>query len=208
MSLLKPGGRLGIVLPEGVFNNPSLAYVREFCEDRAFIRAVISLPQETFYSSGASVKASLLFMQKFSTEEQEKFSQIKAQARAEMEAKYSPEIKVETERLSTEIERLKAEKMKEASEKRISSQKELKAYLKVMEEKITDESRALLKQRFDYPIFMYEAEKVGITATGEPDQNELFPNPNQPLDCEKTCLELNFEFRKNPEKFLLNGEIE
>ena len=32
------GGRMGIVLPEGVFNNPSLAYVREFCEDRAYIR--------------------------------------------------------------------------------------------------------------------------------------------------------------------------
>jgi type I restriction enzyme M protein len=28
LSLLKPGGRLGIVLPEGIFNNPSLAYVR------------------------------------------------------------------------------------------------------------------------------------------------------------------------------------
>lgn len=62
LSLLKPGGQLGIVLPEGVFNNPSLAFVREFCEDRAFIRAVISLPQETFFSSGASVKASLLFL--------------------------------------------------------------------------------------------------------------------------------------------------
>ncbi len=44
LELLKPGGRLGIVLPEGVFNNPSLAYVREFCEDRAYIRAVVSLP--------------------------------------------------------------------------------------------------------------------------------------------------------------------
>ena len=28
LDLLKPGGRLGIVLPEGIFNNPSLAYVR------------------------------------------------------------------------------------------------------------------------------------------------------------------------------------
>ena len=43
LSLLKPGGRLGIVLPEGIFNNPSLAYVREFCENRAFIRAVSQL---------------------------------------------------------------------------------------------------------------------------------------------------------------------
>ena len=66
LSLLKPGGKLGIVLPEGIFNNPSLAYVREFCENRAFIRAVVSLPQETFYSSQASVKASMLFMQRFS----------------------------------------------------------------------------------------------------------------------------------------------
>ncbi|MEX1098641.1 MAG: N-6 DNA methylase [Planctomycetales bacterium] len=64
LALLKPGGRLGIVLPEGIFNNPSLAYVREFCEDRARILAVVSLPQETFYSSGASVKASLLFLKK------------------------------------------------------------------------------------------------------------------------------------------------
>ena len=67
--MLKPGGRLGIVLPEGIFNNPSLAYVREFCENRAYIRAVVSLPQETFLSSGASVKASLLFMQKFTAED-------------------------------------------------------------------------------------------------------------------------------------------
>ena len=57
LALLKPGGRMGIVLPEGIFNNPSLAYVREYCEDRARILAVVSLPQETFNSSGASVKA-------------------------------------------------------------------------------------------------------------------------------------------------------
>ena len=47
LALLKPGGRMGIVLPEGIFNNPSLAYVREFCEDRARVLAVVSLPQET-----------------------------------------------------------------------------------------------------------------------------------------------------------------
>ncbi|MGH9425324.1 MAG: N-6 DNA methylase, partial [Terriglobia bacterium] len=73
LDLLKPGGRLGIVLPESVFNNPSLTYVREFCENRAYIRAVVSLPQDTFVSSGASVKASLLFMQKFTPKEQAAF---------------------------------------------------------------------------------------------------------------------------------------
>jgi len=67
---------MGIVLPEGIFNNPSLRYVREFVEDRAFIRAVISLPQETFVSSGASVKASLLFLQKFNQQEKQLFKEI------------------------------------------------------------------------------------------------------------------------------------
>lgn len=194
LALLKPGGRLGIVLPEGVFNNPSLAYVREFCEDRAYIRAVVSLPQETFFSSGASVKASLLFLQKFSLEDQEKFNQLKMQTRAEIETKYAPIIE--------------AEKAKETGENRKTSKKELAAYLKLMEATIIAEARALLKERFDYPIFMYEAEKVGITATGEPDQNELFPNTNQPQDCEKTCLEWYFEFRNNPEKLELLGETE
>ncbi len=64
LDLLKPGGRMGIVLPEGVFNNPSLRHVREFVEDRAFLRAVVSLPQETFVSSGASVRHTS-FLQKF-----------------------------------------------------------------------------------------------------------------------------------------------
>ena len=44
-----------------------------------------------------------------------------------------------------------------------------------MAETIAKETRALLKERFPYPIFLYEAEKVGITATGEQDQNELVP---------------------------------
>lgn len=207
LALLKPSGRLGIVLPEGIFNNPSLAYVREFCENRAFIRAVVSLPQETFFSSGASVKASLLFMQKFSVEEQEKFNELQTQTRAEIEKKYAPEIETETKKLTAEIELLKAEKTKEASEKRKTVKKRLDSYLKEMKDKITTESRALLKERFDYPVFMYEAEKVGITATGEPDQNELFPNPNQPPDCEKTCLEIYQEYRKDPESIVLNGAL-
>ena len=71
-----------------------------------------------------------------------------------------------------------------------------------MEDKKTVESRQLLKQRFDYPIFMYDAEKVGITATGDDDQNELFPNANQPKGIKKTCLEYYREFLKNPERFI------
>ena len=198
LDLLKPGGRLGIVLPEGIFNNPSLAYVREFVENRAFLRAIVSLPQETFISSGASVKCSLLFLQKFTEEEKRHFDEIYAAAKDEVESKYADEIRTEQERLKTAIE---AAKKAKDSDQRKTLQKELKDYLKQMEGRKAAEVRRLLKERFDYPIFMYEAEKVGISATGEEDLNELYPNPNQPQDCDKTCLEWYREFLADPKAF-------
>ena len=198
LDLLKPGGRLGIVLPEGIYNNPSLAYVREFTEDRAFLRAVVSLPQETFISSGASVKCSLLFLQKFSEEEQQRFDDIYTANRAEVAAKYADEIKAEQERLETAIEM--AKKAKDA-DRRKTLRKKLRDYQKEIEARQTTEARQLLKERFDYPIFMYEAEKVGISSTGEEDQNELYPNSNQPQEIEKTCVEWYREFLSDPEAF-------
>jgi len=198
LDLLKPGGRMGIVLPEGVYNNPSLAYVRQFVEDRAYLKAVVSLPQETFISSGASVKASLLFLQKYTDEEKERFDQTYAAAKAEINAKYADEIAKETQRLEDAI--AKAKENKDAA-RRKALLKELKGYLKQMEEKKATESRQLLKDRFDYPIFMYEAEKVGISATGDEDQNELYPNANQPEGIEKTCLDWYREFLADPKAF-------
>jgi type I restriction enzyme M protein len=200
LDLLKPGGRLGIVLPEGIFNNPSLAYVREFTEDQAFIRAVVSLPQETFFSSGASVKASLLFLQKFTVEEKADFDAKQKQADREISSKYAPEIAKETARLQAEIDAATKERKTEWKK---AAQKELKNYEKRMEGTIRKEARLLLKERFDYPIFLYDAEKVGITATGEDDQNELYPNKNFPADLDKSCLALYWEFRESPERFLL-----
>jgi type I restriction enzyme M protein len=191
LSLLKQGGSMGIVLPEGVFNNPSLAYVREFCEDCAFIWAVVSLPQETFYSSGASVKASLLFMKKFTEQEKTEFEDTRSKAIEEIDAKYADEIAAEEERLERQIS--KAKENKDAVSRK-ASQKELRTYQKEMKAKKATEARALLKERFSYPIFLYEAEKVGITATGDDDLNELYPNDNVPQGIEKTCVEVYREF--------------
>lgn len=58
--LLKPGGRLGIVLPEGVLNNTNLQTVRELFEGIAKIILITSIPQDVFMASGATVKPSLL----------------------------------------------------------------------------------------------------------------------------------------------------
>ncbi len=48
LNLIKPGGTLGIVLPESVFHAPSLGYIRRFLLDGNSIQAVIDLPHNTF----------------------------------------------------------------------------------------------------------------------------------------------------------------
>jgi type I restriction enzyme M protein len=69
LNLLKPGGRLGIVLPDGILNNPSLLWLRQYIEGRAQLLAVVSVPQEVFASSSTTVKTSLVFLRKFTSEQ-------------------------------------------------------------------------------------------------------------------------------------------
>ena len=64
LELLKVGGKMGIVLPEGVLSNITSKYVRDFIINKARILAVISLPPHAFLPFGSAVKASLLFLQK------------------------------------------------------------------------------------------------------------------------------------------------
>ena len=198
LDLLKPRGRLGIVLPEGIYNNPTLAYVREFTENRAFLRAVVSLPQDTFISAGASVKSSILFLQKFTDDEQQHFDKTRADAEKEVDTKYTDEIAKKTASMEAEIEHAKKKKDADLIK---TQRKELKNFQKQMRQRKISEARRIFKERCDYPIFMYEAEKVGITATGEEDMNELYPNTNQPQSIEKTCLEWYQEFLADPKAF-------
>ena len=59
-----PGGMLAIVVPDGVLSNITLKYVRDFVDQNAIWKAIISLPQETFVPYGSGMKTSLLFLQK------------------------------------------------------------------------------------------------------------------------------------------------
>jgi len=78
-------------------------------------------------------------------------------------------------------------------------------YRKDIGVRIKVEARALLKARFPYYIFLYEADHVGITATGDTDRvpNELVPNECKPDDIKQTTLELYRAFRVDPRPFLL-----
>ena len=64
INLLRPGGRVAIVLPEGILHNFSSKFVRSWVERNAIVKAVVSLPQETFVPFGTGIKTSLLVLQK------------------------------------------------------------------------------------------------------------------------------------------------
>lgn len=52
LSLLKIGGRMGIVLPESVLSNKSYRYVVEYLLEKSNIKAVIGMPEALFKTSG------------------------------------------------------------------------------------------------------------------------------------------------------------
>lgn len=70
LRLLKKGGRMGMVLPEGVLNNKNLQAVREYFEGKAKIILICSIPQDVFIAAGATVKPSLVFMRRFTNDEE------------------------------------------------------------------------------------------------------------------------------------------
>lgn len=202
LDLLKPGGRMGIVLPEGVFNNPSLANVRAFVEDRARLMAVVSLPPETFTSSGASVKCSLLFLRKFTAAEQRAFDEESDRAKEETTARLAPAHATACAPLLARIAAAQAAKDTPA---RKIAEKELTLLTAAHETKVATDARALLKQRQTYPIFFYEAAKVGINAVGEADDNELYPNDRLPPGVTRTALELHRDFLQDPKSFFADA---
>jgi type I restriction enzyme M protein len=66
LQLLKPGGRLGIVLPEAIFGMPTYEYVVSWLRDRAKIRGVVSMPEALFKTSGKGgthAKVCVLFVE-------------------------------------------------------------------------------------------------------------------------------------------------
>jgi len=63
IQLLKEGGRAGIVLPEGIFGNPSDRYIWEYIKQEATIIGIVSLSQETFQPS-THTKTSVVFLEK------------------------------------------------------------------------------------------------------------------------------------------------
>ncbi|TVZ07843.1 type I restriction enzyme M protein [Cellulophaga sp. RHA_52] len=165
LNLLKPGGRMGIVLPEGVLNNSNLQRVREFVESRAKITLITSIPQDVFIASGATVKPSLLFFKKFNEQEAKDWKTISLRAKKQIEEEYASQISPLKSKLA-----LRGKDAPSAEDK-----KKLRKELKEIEQKMIEEIRAQIKSEFDYEIPIAEVEKAGISTTGAQIENELKP---------------------------------
>ena len=160
LRLLKPGGRLGIVLPEGVLNNTNLQSVRELFEGMAKIVLITSIPQDVFMASGATVKPSLMFFKKFTAEEVSQYEQAKATAYEQVTSKYAEQI--------AELKTFINDKNNSRTEVKAK-----KAELKALEAQIDQEAKPIIKQLFDYQIPIAQVQKAGITTTGADCENEL-----------------------------------
>jgi len=69
LDTLCAGGRMAIVLPQGVFNNTNMEWIREWFFEKARILAVVGLEGNTFKlpapAKGTGTKTSVLFLQKW-----------------------------------------------------------------------------------------------------------------------------------------------
>src|SRR4030042_3543533 len=74
LDTLRPGGRMAIVLPQGVYNNTNMEWIRLWLFEKARILAVVGLEGNTFKlpapAKGTGTKTSVLFLQKWDKEEE------------------------------------------------------------------------------------------------------------------------------------------
>ncbi len=205
LNLLRQGGRMGIVLPEGFLNGANLQKIRDFVESKAKIIAIVSVPQEVFISAGASVKSSLVFLKKFTQEEETNYKRITQKVTLEIKTKYQPEI-TEKEKIHLniwheiqykrdyikDVKSIKANKFEKdlqissTNEKIAELQKEHKEakisfdiWKKELDAQIQTEIKQEIKNRFSYEFPIIQAESAGINSIGQKSQNDLLEVKNE-----------------------------
>ena len=204
LRLLKKGGRMGMVLPEGVLNNKNLQAVREYFEGKAKIILICSIPQDVFIAAGATVKPSLVFMRRFTNDEESEYANCKSEALAEVTALHQAEIdkleatiakadalteslKDDLKKAHTKLKQAKKDKKnttsveteittikKEQADNRLNkktAEKELKGLYK----QIDEETKPVVKKKFDYDIPIAKIDDAGITTTGAASEGNQLP---------------------------------
>lgn len=204
LRLLKKGGRMGMVLPEGVLNNKNLQAVREYFEGKAKIILICSIPQDVFIAAGATVKPSLVFMRRFTNDEESEYANCKSEALAEVTALHQAEIdkleatiakadalteslKDDLKKAKTKLKQAKREKKnttsveteittikKEQADNRLNK-KTAEKKLKELYKQIDEETKPVVKKKFDYDIPIAKIDDAGITTTGAASEGNQLP---------------------------------
>lgn len=179
INILTPGGRMGIVLPEGVLNNANLQKIRDFIESKAKIILITSIPQDVFIASGATVKPSLVFFKKFTKEEEVHYQSIVKEKTEQKNQEFQPKYDELNQKLTIKEKEIKAETDKEQIKILKEELKELKAEVKAQTKQLDQEKenqiKSEVKKAFGYTIPIAEVEKAGISTTGAEIENELKP---------------------------------
>lgn len=71
LALLQPGGKLGIVLPDGLLSHTKNrdVFVKGYYRNLARVAAIVALPFHTFVPFGANARTSIVFLQKWKSDE-------------------------------------------------------------------------------------------------------------------------------------------
>jgi type I restriction enzyme M protein len=62
--MLRPGGRLAIILPEGYLSTAAYGYVRQWILDHFIVRSLVELPRRIFVKSDADLRSNILIAEK------------------------------------------------------------------------------------------------------------------------------------------------
>ena len=186
--LLRPNGRLGVILPDSVFNSDDNLYIRIFLFRFFEIKSVVSLTMEAF-KPYTPTKTSILFARKKTVNEVEKFDK-------------------EWERLRNDFRHLKIEILKRLDLNEIEELNELfgKLLSGIISDKIIDKGPNYLiesemdtinnilnnevwwifnniSKQFNYTIYMAHADNIGYKRSKK--RGELL-QPNDLFDSSKT----------------------
>lgn len=204
LHLLKKGGRMGMVLPEGVLNNKNLQSVREYFEGRAKIILICSIPQDVFIAAGATVKPSLVFMRKFTIDEETEYEKCKNDALVETTASHQNEIdalvgsiskadaliaslknelrkaqvnlkKAKKDKINTSSIEAEIETIKKDQADNRQNKKTAEKELKELHKQIEEEAKPIVKEKFNYDIPIAKIEDAGITTTGAASEGNQLP---------------------------------
>ena len=75
IQLVRPGGHVAIILPDGIFANTSTQPLRNWILEQGQVQAIIGLPRQVFAHTGVNAKTSILFFRKY--RDGESFEQVR-----------------------------------------------------------------------------------------------------------------------------------